>query len=169
MQGPIDRMIISGPINVTNTRVSGFNLKSRASALSALAGVPSAADLIIQALNSKLRVAPEGIRADDILLVVPSVGSITGNGTIGGNNTLDFRMRAKLEGGGNLIAGVSALSTLGQSKGEIPFLIQGTTSNPVFLPDMAGAVTGSLKAPAQTVEGVGGLLDGLFGKKKKKE
>jgi hypothetical protein len=30
-------------------------------------------------------------------------------------------------------------------------------------------MTGTLKAPVQTVEGVGGMFGGLFGKKKKKE
>jgi AsmA protein len=169
MRGPVDRMVISGPVSVNNTKVSGFNLKSRASAISALAGMPSASDLIIQALSSQLRVAPEGIRADGINLVAPSLGSVTGDGTIGNDNSLNFKMRAKLEGGGGLAGGLSTLSTLGQSKGEIPFLIQGTTSNPVFLPDVAGALAGTVKAPVQTVEGVGGMFGGLFGKKKKKE
>jgi AsmA protein len=169
MQGPVDRMLITGPINVNNTKVSGFNLKSRASAISSLAGMPSASDLIIQALSSKLRVAPEGIRADGITLVAPSLGTVSGAGTIGNDNSLNFKMRAKLEGGGGLAGGLSTLSTLGQSKGEIPFLIQGTTSNPVFLPDVAGAMAGTIKAPVQTVEGVGGMFGGLFGKKKKKE
>jgi AsmA protein len=169
LQGPIDQLVITGPINIANTKVSGFNLKSRASGLTALAGMPSASDLIIQALNSRLRVAPEGIRAEGIQLVVPSIGSVSGNGSIGNNNALDFKMRAKLEGGGGLMGGVSAISTLGQSKGELPFLIQGTTSNPVFLPDVAGAVAGSLKSPVQTVEGVSGMFGGLFGKKKKQE
>jgi hypothetical protein len=59
---------------------------------------------------------------------------------------------------------MSALSTLGQSKGAIPFLVQGTTSNPVFLPDVAGAMSNTVTAPA---EGVGGIFQGLFGKKKK--
>ncbi len=169
MQGPVDRLVISGPVSVNNTKVSGFNLKSRASGISALAGMPSASDLVIQALSSKLRVAPEGIRAEGISLVAPSLGSVTGDGTIGNDNSLNFKMRAKLEGGGGLAGGLSALSTLGQSKGEIPFLVQGTTSNPVFLPDVAGALAGTAKAPVQTVESVGGIFGGLFGKKKKKE
>lgn len=67
------------------------------------------------------------------------------------------------------MGGASLLSTLGQSKGELPFLIQGTTSNPVFIPDMAGAMTNSLKAPVQGTEGLGGVLGGLFGKKDKKK
>lgn len=167
LQGPLDRMVITGPINVANTKVSNFNLKSRASGVSSLAGLPSANDLIIQALNSKLRVAPEGIRADGINVVVPGVGTVSGAGVISAANALDFKMRAKLEGGGGLIGGMSAISTLGQSKGEIPFLIQGTTSNPVFLPDVAGAIGSTAKAPVETVKGVGGMFGGLFGGKKK--
>lgn len=168
LQGPIDRLVTSGPINVNNTKVSGFNLKQRASGISALAGIPSGSDLLIQLLNSRLRVAPEGIRAEGLQMVVPNVGTLAGDGTIGANNSLNFKMRAKLAGGGGLLGGVSALSTLGQSKGEIPFLVQGTTSNPVFLPDVAGAITNTAKAPVQTVGGVGNVLGGIFGKKKKK-
>jgi AsmA protein len=169
LQGPVDRLVTTGPINVNNTKVTSFNLKQRASAISSLAGLPSASDLIIQALNSKVRVAPEGIRADGINLVVPTLGTVTGDGTIGTNNALNFKMRAKLAGGGGLAGGLSALSTLGQSKGEIPFLIQGTTSNPVFLPDITGAVAGTAKAPVQTIQDAGGIFGGLFGKKKKTE
>jgi AsmA protein len=167
LQGPVDRLVTSGPIHVVNTKLNGFNLKSRASALSALAGMPSASDLVIQALNSKLRVAPEGIRADGIQMVLPGVGTMTGDGVIGSNNSLDFKMRAKLEGGGGLIGGMSTLSSLGQSGGEIPFMIKGTTSNPVFVPDVAAAMGNTMKAPVQGVQGVGGIFGGMFGKKKK--
>lgn len=167
LQGPLDRLVTTGPIQVSNTKVGGFNLKQRASGISALAGMNSASDLLIQALNSKLRVAPDGIRADGITIVVPGIGTMTGDGVIGANNSLDFKMRAKLTGGGGLIGGMSALSTLGQSKGEIPFMIKGTTHNPVFIPDMAAAMGSTVKAPVQGVQGMGGMLGGIFGKKKK--
>jgi AsmA protein len=167
LQGPLDKLVTSGPLNVANTKIGGFNLKSRASSISALAGMPSGSDLLIQALNSKLRVAPEGIRADGIELVLPNIGTVNGDGIIGANNSLNFKMRAKLANGGGLIGGMSALSTLGQSKGEIPFMIQGTTQSPVFLPDLAGAMSSTVKTPVQGVQGVGGLLGGFFGKKKK--
>jgi hypothetical protein len=166
LQGPLDKLVTSGPIDVANTKIGGFNLKSRASGISALAGIPSGSDLLIQALNSKLRVAPEGIRADGIQLVLPGVGTVTGDGVIGANNSLNFKMRAKLANGGGLIGGMSALSTFGQSRGEIPFMIQGTTQSPLFLPDLAGAMAGTVKAPVQGVQGVGGILGGFFGKKK---
>jgi AsmA protein len=167
LQGPLDKLVTTGPIKVENAKLAGFNLKSHASSISALAGMSSASDMMIQLLNSNLRVAPEGIKADGINLVVPALGTVTGDGTIGANNNLNFKMKAKLLGGGGLLGGVSALSTLGQSKGELPFLIQGTTSNPIFLPDMASAITNSVKAPVKDVQGVGGIFGGLFGKKKK--
>jgi AsmA protein len=167
LQGPLDRLVITGPINMTNTRVQGFDLRSRMSAISALAGMPSASNLAIDTMNTRLRVAPEGIRAEGIELVLPSIGSMRGQGFIGKDNSLDFKRRAKLANGGGLAGGVSQLTTLGQSKGEIPFLIQGTTSNPVFAPDLGAAVSDTIKAPVNSVQGVGGILGGLFGKKKK--
>ena len=115
-----------------------------------------------------MRVAPDGIRADAISLVVPSLGTVTGDGVIGANNSLNFKMRAKLANGGGLMGAGSMLSSLGQSKGELPFLIQGTTSNPIFLPDVAGAMGSTVKAPVQGAQGLGGIVGGLFGKKKPK-
>ena len=167
IQGPLDRLVTSGPIDVINAKLGGFNLKSRAQGLSSLVGLPSGSDLLIQALKSKLRVAPEGIRADAINLIVPGLGTVTGDGIIGANNSLNFKMRARLQGGGGLMGGASFLSTLGQSKGELPFLIQGTTSNPIFIPDVGAAMTNSLKSPVQGAQGLGEMLGGLFGKKKK--
>jgi AsmA protein len=158
IDGPLDQLVITGPINLSNARLAGFDLGARMQAISALAGVQAGRDTHIESLASRLRVAPEGIRADDLSLVLPALGSLTGAGTIGANNSLNFKMQARLAGGGGVLGGMSALSTLGQSKGAIPFLIQGTTSNPVFVPDVAGAVTGTAKAPVEAVTGIKGLF-----------
>jgi len=168
--GPLDALVTSGPVNVVNSKVEGFNLKSHASALSQFAGLPSANDLIIQALSSKLRVAPDGLRADGIDLIVPGLGTVTGEGLIAANNALNFKMKAKLANA-NLLGGISQLASFGQSKGELPFLIQGTTSNPIFLPDVGAAMSntmkGTLNAPVKGTQGLGNVLGGLFGKKPK--
>ena len=156
-------MVITGPLNVANTRITGFNLLSKMSAIAALAGVHGGNETDIQTLASGLRVAPEGITANNLNLIVPALGTLTGAGTIGANNALDFKMVAKLVHGGGLLGGISSLSTLGRSQGELPFMIKGTTSNPIFVPDVGKAIGNSVTAPAQ---GVGGLLNGLFGKKK---
>jgi hypothetical protein len=94
--------------------------------------------------------------------VVPSIGTVNGSGTISANNALNYKMNAKLNSGG-MLGGMSQLTSFGQSKGTIPFLIQGTTSNPVFIPNVAGAMGNTVAAPA---EGLGGVLGGFFGKKK---
>src|SRR5205085_1687491 len=157
IQGPIDRLVTSGPIEMANAKLAGFNLKSKASAIGALGGIPSGSDLLIQALNSKVRVAPEGIRADGIQLVVPGVGTLTGDGVIGANNSLNFKMKAKLANGGGAVGQLANLSNFGQAKGEIPFFVQGTTQNPIFIPDVAGMMGNSLKAPVQGTQGIGGM------------
>jgi AsmA protein len=168
IQGPIDRLVTSGPIDIANTKLAGFNLKSKASSIGALAGIPSGSDMLIQAFNSKVRVAPEGIRADGIQLIVPGVGTVTGDGLIGANNSLNFKMRAKLANGGGAVGQLVNLSNMGMARGDIPFMIQGTTQNPVFIPDVAGMMGNSMKAPVQGTQGLGNVLGGLFGKKKQK-
>jgi AsmA protein len=163
LDGPLDHLVTTGPINVANTKLTGFNLGEKMKALSALAGVNTGSETMIQQLSSTLRVAPEGIQASNLNLILPQIGAITGNGTIGSNNGLNFKMLAKLNNGGGVMGGLSQLTTLGQSKGQLPFLIQGTTANPVFVPDVANAMGQTITAPAK---GIGGVFGGLFGQKK---
>jgi AsmA protein len=163
LDGPVDHLVTTGPINVTNTKLTGFNLGDKMKALSALAGVNTGSETVIQQLSSTLRVAPEGIQASNLNLILPQIGAITGNGTIGANNGLNFKMLAKLNNGGGVMGGLSQLTTLGQSKGQLPFLIQGTTANPVFVPDVANAMGQTITAPAK---GFGGVFGGIFGQKK---
>src|SRR4051812_15361149 len=163
LDGPLDHLVTTGPINVANTKLTGFNLGEKMKTLSALAGVNTGSETMIQQLSSTLRVAPEGIQASNLNLILPQIGAITGNGTIGSNNGLNFKMLAKLNNGGGVMGGLSQLTTLGQSKGQLPFLIQGTTANPVFVPDVANAMGQTITAPAK---GIGGVFGGLFGQKK---
>jgi AsmA protein len=167
LDGPLDRLVIAGPINVSNTTLKGYSVASKLGALGALSGVHGGgSDTAIQKLASSVRVGPEGIRADGINVVAPGLGTVTGAGTISPSNALNFRMIAKLANGGGVAGGLTQITSLGgRTQGNLPFLIQGTTSAPVFVPDVAGSVTQTVGAPA---EGVSGILGGLFGKKKNK-
>jgi hypothetical protein len=98
-------------------------------------------------------------------------------------------MVAKLAAGNAVGAMTSALSSFtgggkSQGGGGIPFTITGTTSNPIFLPDVAGMAGNMVKGvagnPATLVKGKGstsgsaaqsaaGALGGLFGKKNKSQ
>lgn len=166
IDGPLERLVTSGTVSVSNTALANFDLGAKMAAISALSGVRPGKTTDIELMTSQLRVSPEGVQAQTLKLVMPAIGTLTGQGTISGDNALDFKMRAQLAQGMNVATGLSSLTSLGQSKGAIPFLIKGTTSNPVFIPDVRGALGDTVAAPQQGAEGVGGLLKGLFGKKK---
>jgi hypothetical protein len=140
-------------------------------ALSLLSGLQSSsADTVIETLSSNLRISPEGIRADDLRMVIPALGSLTGNGTVGANNALNFHMVAHLAQAGMMSQMATNIPMLGGRSGSIPFMIQGTTSQPVFLPDVAGAVSGAISNPLQQPQQqnpLGNMLQGILGGKKK--
>lgn len=168
LDGPVDKLVTTGDLNVANVKLAGFNLGSKMSAIGALAGIHTGNDTTIQMMSSKLRIAPEGIRADNLSVLVPELGTVTGSGTVANNNALNFKMNAKLANGGGMVGGLTKIAGLGQTSNKgIPFMIQGTTANPVFLPDVGGMMGQTVQAPVQGVEGVGGILGGIFGKKKK--
>ena len=182
-EGPLDRLVINGPLKIEGTHLSGYNLGSKLGAIAAFTGNKSSTDTLIQTFSSALRVAPEGIKADNIVLDVPSLGTVTGNGVISGDNSLNFKMLLKLSGGAsNMLGSLTGLSGSAQSNG-LPFLIEGKTSNPVFRPALGGAVASSLQdsllgavggnkgnktdAQGQQKPDLKDALGGLFNKKKK--
>jgi len=174
--GPADKLVITGPIRLAQTKLARFNLASKMSAISALSGTQTGSDTSIQNLSTDARVAPEGVRTQNINLTIPALGTVTGDGTISPGGALNYKMNASLSGGA--VTGLTQLAGIGGKGGSIPFFIQGTTSDPKFMPDVEGMVGSQLKG------GLGGLmggqkgknpsgnsavdaLGGLFGKKKK--
>ena len=176
ISGPVERLVTSGPVNLSNAKLGGFDLGSKMKVLAMFAGIPNGSDTLIQTLASDLRVGTDGIRADNFNLVVPSIGSLTGNGTISPKQELNFKMSAKL---GDATGSLGALGNLAGLAGRtqqgrgIPFRIQGTTSNPVFVPEVGGIVSG-LGGQAETGgkpvlpagKDLGEALEGIFGRKK---
>jgi AsmA protein len=168
--GPLDTLVITGPVRLANTVLSGFDLGSKMGALSAFAGKSvSNPDTSLQNASLDARVAPEGTKADNINLNVPAIGVITGAGTVSPAGALNFKMLANLHGG--MVGGLSQVAAAGSGKGGIPFAIEGTTANPHFVPDVGGMVGGV----AQNAMGVGknvvkqnpaNAIGGLLGSKK---
>src|SRR5260370_38549125 len=102
------------------------------SALSALTGLKGGSDTLIQTLSSNLRISPEGIRTDNLKLIIPAIGTMTGRGTIGTNNALDFNMVAPLANPGEgpvLGQMASGIPILRQNANDtLPLIIQATTT-----------------------------------------
>jgi len=167
VNGPGNKLVTTGNINLQNAKLAGFDLGSKLAALSAFSSVGKSADTTIQKLTSDVRVAPEGIQTTNMDLVMPAIGEMTGGGTVGADSSLNFKMRASVNGVGGLLGGTSG------GKTTIPFAIQGTTSDPKFIPDVAGMAgalgsqLGSSIQGGQGAQGVGNALGGLLGKKKK--
>jgi AsmA protein len=166
LSGPLSGMIVNGPVNVRNTRLKGFDLGSKMSPIEKLAGLKSGPNTEVQTLSANLRIAPEGTSLQDIHLVLPSVGELTGGGTISPSHALDFKMRATVRAG--------MLSVL--TPPNIPFSVEGTSSDPQFRPDVGQLASEEINRGLKGVK-VGGLdagktadsaLQGLFGAKKKK-
>ncbi|MGA8870949.1 MAG: AsmA family protein [Candidatus Acidiferrales bacterium] len=175
--GPVDKLIIAGPVDLANGKLSGFNLKSKLGALSSFGGLGggggSGSDTEIQKLSANLHVDPSGTQANDLIVVVPSIGTVTGTANVSASNQLNCKMSAKLAGG--MGAATSALTSFGggNSSAGIPFTVTGTTSNPVFLPDVKGMAGSMVKGLGGNATGTAGqaagaakALGGLFGKKK---
>ena len=175
VEGPTDRLLITGPVHATNVRLSGFDLGGKFSAIGPLAGIRTGPNTDIQLLDAMLRISPEGTRLDGINTIVSGVGSMVGQGVLSPNGALDFHLAAKLANAGGLMAGVAQAAGLGVNlRNAIPVHVTGTTSNPKFAADMSNIL--ATKTPSTTQQptqqlnnpagAVGGLLQGLFGKKK---
>jgi AsmA protein len=190
ISGPTNKLVTTGNVGLFGAKLAGFDLGSKMSAISALTGVQTGKDLQIDKLTTNLRIAPEGLKADNFLLVAPALGDLTGGGTIDSKNNLDFKMAAILSKGvGGAATPVSAATgLLGKLTGggsgcngraTVPFLVQGTTSDPKFVPDIGGLAKDMLKSQLGCAGGTSAAataqkpasplksIEGLFGKKNK--
>jgi AsmA protein len=125
--GPVDKLVTTGSIKMENASLGNFDLGSRLSAISTLAGKQTGSVTEIKNLSSDVRVAPEGTQAKNIDLDVPSIGTMTGNGTVSPSDQLAFQMTAA-------VAGLN-----------VPFAVEGTTSDPKFVPNVKGMAKGLLQ------------------------
>jgi AsmA protein len=177
--GSAAKPVITGPIKLANTKLAGFNLGSKMSAVSALSGAKTGNDTMIQNLSTDAHVAPTGITTDNVNLNIPELGTVTGNGSISPGGTLNYHLVANVAGAA--VSGLSQLAGLSGKGATIPFFIQGTTSDPKFVPDVKGLVgsqigsqlgnqlKGGLPAANPTGDQAINALSGLLGKKKKKQ
>ena len=100
LTGPTNKLVTTGTVGLYSAKLVGFDLGSKMSAISMLTGVKTGKDLNIEKLTTNLRMAPDGLKADNFLAVLPPLGNLTGAGTIDSKNNLDFKMAAILQRGG---------------------------------------------------------------------
>ena len=170
ISGPTSALVINGPVKLTDGKIGGFSLSQKLGALGSFAGLggKGGSDTEIQLLSADAHVDPSGEQATNLQIVVPSIGTVTGTANVSADGKLDCKMNAKLAGA--MGAMTSVMSMGNKNSAGIPFRITGTTSNPVFLPDVTGMAgnmaKGAVAAPEGAAKAATGALGGLFGKKK---
>ena len=168
LAGPVGKLVTTGDVGLFNGVLAGFDLGSKMSGVGSLAGIKSGRDLQIEKMTSNLRMAPDGLKADNFIAVLPNVGNLSGAGTIDSKNNLDFKMAVTLNGAlGDVASPVSSAGgMLGKVTGgggnsgckggtTVPFQIQGTTADPKFLPDVGGLAAGMMKSQLGCAGGLG--------------
>ncbi len=151
-QGPTSALVATGNVGAFNTRLAGFDLGSKLSAVSKFTGghVPSG-DTQIQHLTSDINYSPAGIQASNIDLVVVGIGQVTGSGTMSASNALNFHLVAQLSPSGGILGNSVGKSV---SMVKLPFAVQGTASQPKIIPDVGGIVGGAVTGLAGSLGGV---------------
>lgn len=157
--GPLEKMVIAGPVQLSNIKLAGFSMGSKLG--SALGGNVGGNDTEIQKASSTVRYASDGLRADDIDVVDQAIGTVTGAGTVSPENALNFAMKAKLSASSPLGA-ISKLPIFG-TDGALAFKVQGTTSKPQVIPDLGGLAKSPIKGV--DAQSLGNALGGLLKKK----
>jgi|HubBroStandDraft_5_1064220.scaffolds.fasta_scaffold00393_4 AsmA protein len=194
--GPADKPTIAGPVNIANTELAGFSLSQKLGALSAFTGLGkggSSTGTQIQQLSAQIKNDPSGTQFSSLNLVMPSIGTVTGQGTVSATGQLNMHMVANLSGAAGALTSVGGLASGnlgglgglmgggnkgGNSGGGLPFSITGTTSSPQVVPDVAGMAgnlakggaglgLGAAKGSAGAAGAAAGALGGLLGGKKK--
>ena len=177
--GPVNALTISGPIELDNSQLMGFDLGSKIQGINPISGTSNGTE--IQKLSADVNNSPQGTRFSNIDAEVPKIGSATGEGTVSPSEELNFQLNAKIAAlsavGGVVSNGVGAVGGLfgkgsksasksGSNSGGIPLTITGTASNPSIhaqvgkmLKQAAGGLVNNsaTQKPAKS-------LKGLFGK-----
>jgi AsmA protein len=139
INGPVAAPIISGAVQVDNTRLAGFDLSSKIGGLKPVSG--SQGGTQIQTLRADVNSSSQGTRIDNLYASVPLLGTATGSGTIAPGGGLNFQVVAKLNTtsgiAGGALGGLFGQAVSNAAADGIPIHITGTTSNPVIQADLS--------------------------------
>ncbi|HMD41857.1 MAG TPA: AsmA family protein [Candidatus Acidoferrum sp.] len=181
--GPTNQLVTDGNIGLFSGKLSGFDLGSKMSSVGSLAGLKTGQDLVIEKFTSDVHMAPSGLKAENMDLVVPSLGTVVGAGTLDSKNNINFNLVATVNSAlltnaaGGMAGGAAggavggAMGSMGSVLGggtncknggvKVPLQVHGTTQNPQFTPDVGGATASLMKSQLTCAGGTAGAVPGL--------
>ncbi|MEP7186403.1 MAG: AsmA family protein [Rhodanobacter sp.] len=155
LRGPLDALVISGPVTLDDSRLVGYSLGGNLGSVLSLAGIQAPRDTVIKHLQAALRMDPGGLAANPFSATVASLGDVSGRGSMATNGRLDARMLVKLDSSitGSAQSGKGLAGLLGDSKtgrllggvligvnsSGVGVRVSGTASEPRFKVDPAVA------------------------------
>jgi len=174
--GTTDAAVLSGPVEIDNTELSGFDLGSK------IEGIHSSKSknggTAIEKLSANLIASQQFTELSNIYGSVPTVGTVTGSGTVSSSDALDFNLVAKLKdssftgmlanGGTRMMRFVGSGARSAANNG-IPLTVTGTASHPSIkvstgsmLKGQTGETSGNTSGKQKTNKS--GARKGLFHK-----
>jgi AsmA protein len=168
MTGPANDLMVTGPVELDNSSLVGYDLGSKIAGIASLGGVKTGSTTTIQTMKFNLQASNAGIQVENIDGSILGMGRSTGSGTVSSTGALSFRLVAHVanaRGAGRVGVGLmSKMNQFGKSDSEkeaargVPMLVTGTPKDPVITAD----VSGLMHRNASTVVG---KMKHLFGKK----
>jgi AsmA protein len=170
ISGSVNATTISGPIELDNSALEGFDLGSKIQGINPLSGTSNGTE--IQKLSADVNNSPQGTRFSNIDAEIPKIGTATGEGTVSPTEELNFQLNAKIAAlsavGGvvnNAVGGLLGKGSKSQSNsGGISLTITGTAANPSIHAQLGKmlkqAANGIVKNPAaqKPIKSVKGLF-----------
>jgi AsmA protein len=127
-EGFLNDLTIDCSMEIAGTSLTGFNLGDKIAPIASIAGLKSSMDTQIEKLRVSMRRTANGITVNNIHLVIPALGEISGAGTISPRHELDLTMRVAVSH--NALTAFTKEKAIG-----IGFFIRGDAANPEFIPD----------------------------------
>ncbi|HEY6491609.1 MAG: AsmA family protein [Terracidiphilus sp.] len=144
VSGPVAASTITGPVEIDNTTLQGFDVGSKIQGLNLF---KSGGGTQIQTLRATVDSSPQSTQINSIYGNLPQVGSATGSGTIAPSGALDFKLVATLSSNNavgavtnqavNAVSGLvggflhpNAKPAATNTNRGIPVTITGTASSP---------------------------------------
>ncbi len=166
IKGPLTAPVITGPVKVTDTTLVHFNLGDQLGKSAAFAGkAVSNPDTYVASMSFITTMTRTGVRSDNIVADIPSVGPSTGSGTMSPAGVMNYNVLAYPTGG--MAGKLTRMASVGTGQGRIPVTVTGTIENPIITPDV-GASAKILAG--QTAKGLVSVpvkaVGGFFSRKK---
>src|SRR5579863_2295696 len=143
--GPATNATLTGPVEIDNTKLAGFDLGSKIQGLNPFGG--SSGGTEIQVLKANVKSSPDGAKITDIYGNLPQLGSATGEGTIAQTGAIDFNLTAKLNSS-NAVGAIAntAVNTVSGIVGG--FLHPNAKAAPVSNRGIPLRITGTASSPS---------------------